>query len=359
MKKMNSLAVMVAAAIAAGCNAHSETAKEEVRPVRTVAVGDTLGSVGASYPGEIRARYESKLGFRTSGKVAQRYVEVGQHVKRGQVLMRLDPEQEILRNTSAGASLDGAKSRYENARVDLQRTQALFDRRFASQSELDTARLALAEAESHLTSTRAQKDIAANQRAYTELLADRDGVVTAINVETGQVVAAGQAAVVVAADGDREVAISIPESRVAEIRNARRMTVTLWAFPGRTWIAHLRELSPDTDEVTRTYAARVTIENPGPEVRLGMTATAYTPDVEGARAIRLPLTAIHDTSGKPQVWVVDPATSRVHPRPVKLGAAEKQAVLVAEGVKPGEVVVTAGVNQLHAGQKVKAAGSQT
>jgi RND family efflux transporter MFP subunit len=324
-----------------------------------MAVGDTAGSVGATYPGEVRARYESKLGFRVSGKVAARLVEVGAHVSRGQVLMRLDPEQEVLHTAAVAAQVDAARSRVVQNRVDLERTQSLHARNFASAAELDQARLALAESESQLRNAEAQQQIARNQRAYTELVADRAGVVTAINAEAGQVVSPGAPVVVVAADGEREVAVSIAESRVAELREAKRMLVTLWANPGKTYLAKLRELSPDTDQVSRTYAARITIQEPGPEVGLGMTASVFTPDVAGDRAIRLPLAAIHDPEGKPQVWVIDAATARVAARPVKLGAAQKDTVMVVEGLKSGEVVVTAGANQLHAGQKVKPAGAKS
>jgi RND family efflux transporter MFP subunit len=355
----DTLVLLVAAALAAGCGAKAQDKPEDVRPVRSMVVGETLGSVGAAYPGEVRARYESKLGFRASGRVSQRLVEVGSRVKAGQVLMRLDPEQEVLRNTSALATVEAARSRVEQDRVDLSRTEALFARKFASQAELDAARLALAQSESQLKSAQAQKDIAANQRAYTELVADRAGVVTAINAETGQVVSPGQAVVVVAADGEREVVVSVAESRVAELQQARRMTVSLWAHPGKTWIARLRELSPDTDDVTRTYAARVSILDPGPEIGLGMTATVHTPDVAGARAVRLPLTAIHQRDDQPRVWIVDPKSSRVALRAVKLGAPEKDIVLVAEGLAQGDVVVTAGANLLQPGQKVKAAGAKS
>jgi RND family efflux transporter MFP subunit len=357
--KMNKVALVVLAAVAAGCSAQSAEKHEDVRAVRSLAVGSNLGSVGASYPGEVRARYESKLGFRIGGKVSQRLVEVGARVKAGQVLMRLDPEQEVLRNVSATAQVDAAKSRLDQNRTDLARTEALFARKFASQAELDAAKLALAESESQLANMKAQSDMARNQRAYTELVADRAGVVTAIHAEVGQVVNASSPVVMIAADGEREVVVSVPESRIAEIRDAKRMTVSLWSQPGRTYLAKLRELSPDTDDVSRTYAARVTIVEPGPEVLLGMTATVFTPDIEGTKAIRLPLTAIHDPGGKPQVWIVDPQTSRVAAPPVTLGAVEKDAVLVAEGVKPGEVVVTAGVNLLNAGQKVKTAGAKS
>jgi RND family efflux transporter MFP subunit len=357
--KTRYLVLIVAAALAAGCKSHSTESREDVRPVRSIAVGPTVGSVGASYPGEIRARHESKLGFRTAGKIAQRLVDVGARVKPGQVLMRLDPEQEQLHAVAVTAQVDGARSRVTQDRIDLERTQSLFARKFASAAELDQAKLALAESESKLANAVAQQRIAANQRAYTEMVADRAGVVTAVNGEVGQVVHSGTAIVVVAADGEREVAVSIPEARIAEIKSAQRMTVSLWANPNKTYLAKLRELSPDTDEVTRTYAARVTIQDPDAAIHLGMTATVFTPDIEGARAIRLPLTAIHDTDGKPRVWIVDPATSRVSPRPVKLGAAQKDSVLIAEGLAAGDIVVTAGVNQLNSGQKVKLAGAKS
>jgi RND family efflux transporter MFP subunit len=157
----------------------------------------------------------------------------------------------------------------------------------------------------------------------------------------------------IAADGEREVIISIPESRVDELRKAKKMTVSLWANPGKTYNARLRELAPDTDEVTRTYAARVTVLDPDATLRLGMTASVHIPDVEGATTVRLPLTAVYDKEGKPLVWVVDPQTSHVVQRGVTLAAAENDTVLVADGLRDGEVVVTAGVHMLHEGQKVK------
>jgi RND family efflux transporter MFP subunit len=188
------LALMVAAALVAGCGARADEKHEDVRPVRSMVVGETSGSVGASYPGEVRARHESKLGFRNGGRVTQRLVEVGSHVVAGQVLMRVDPEQEVLRTASAVATVDAARSRVEQNRTDLARTEALFKRKFASQAELDASRLALDESQAQLKSAAAQHDLASNQRAYTELRADRTGVVTAINAETGPgVVSPGQA----------------------------------------------------------------------------------------------------------------------------------------------------------------------
>jgi membrane fusion protein, multidrug efflux system len=353
MRHNPALLALAIAALAAGCTKPPEAAHEEVRPVRSVVVGASTGSVGASYSGEVRARYESKLGFQTSGRVVARGVEVGNKVKRGQVLMRLDPAQESLQVVKAVADVDAARSRVAQNRVDLQRTEQLLGRNFASQAEVDQARLALAQSESELKSALAQQSIKVTQRGYTELLADRDGVVTAIAAEAGQVVSPGQAVVTVAADGEREVAISIPESRVDELRRAQTLVVSAWAHKGKTYAGALRELAPDTDSVTRTYSARIAVKDADAGLMLGMTASVFAPDVDGASAIRVPLTAILDKGGQPLVWLVDPQTSKVSARPVTLGSAQDDSVLVAGGLQGGETVVSAGVHMLHAGQKVK------
>lgn len=349
------LAPLAAALLAAACTAEPPAATEDVRPVRTLVAGATRGSVGATYSGEILARYESKLAFQTTGKIVARLVDVGAPVRRGQPLMRLDPAQETLHVAAAAADVDAARSRVAQNRIDLQRLEALQAKDFASKAEVDQQRLALDQAESQLRSALAQQQLRVNQRGYTTLVADRDGVVTAIGAEAGQVVAAGQSVVTVAADGDREVRISIAESRVDELRQATRLRVSLWAQPGKTYDGTLRELAPDTDSVTRTYSARIAIKHPDSALRLGMTASVFAPDVEGAQAIRLPLTAIYDPAGTPQVWRVDLATGRVTAQPVRLGAAQNDHVLVQAGLAGGETVVSAGVHMLHDGQRVRLA----
>jgi multidrug efflux system membrane fusion protein len=350
------LAIAVASLIA-GCSKAPVAEHEEVRPVRTVVVGQSNGTVGATYSGEIRARYESQLGFRTSGKVVARLVEVGGHVKRGQPLLQLDPAQESLQLVSAGADVDAARSRKAQASVDLQRTEQLLARQFASQAEVDHQRLALDQAEAQLRSALARQQLNSNQRGYTTLVADRDGVVSALHAETGSVVAAGQSVVTLAADGEREVSISIPESRVDELRLARNLQVAVWAHPGKSWTGTLRELAPDTDSVTRTYSARIAIAQPDPALlRLGMTASVLAPDVDGKSAIRLPLTAIVDGGGKTSVWVVDAKSQRVAAREVTFSSAQNDNVLITSGLSGGETVVTAGVHMLQANQRVLLAG---
>lgn len=348
---------VAAACLLAGCSKAPPVAHEEVRPVRTVVVGQSNGTVGATYSGEIRARYESALGFRTGGKIVTRLVEVGSHVKRGQPLLQLDPAQESLQLAAASAEADAARSRVYQARADLERTETLLARQFASQTEAEHQRLALQQAESQLRAAVARQQLGANQRGYTTLVADRDGVVSALHAEAGQVVAAGQLVATVAADGEREVVISIPESRIDELRLARQLQVTVWAHPGKSWSGTLRELAPDADSVTRTYSARIAINQPDPALlRLGMTASVLAPDVDGQRAIRLPLTAIVDGEGKRNVWVVDGKSLRVATRDVKLGSAQNDNVLVTGGLAGGEIVVTAGVHMLQPGQRVRLAG---
>jgi RND family efflux transporter MFP subunit len=347
---------LIATATLAACTPAHEPAHEEVRPVRVVVAGHTSGTVGSVYSGEIRTRHESQLGFRTSGKIVARLVDVGSRVKKGQTLMQLDPTQETLQVVAAGAETDAARSRVGQARVDVQRVEQLLARNFASRAELDQQRLALSQAEAQLRSALAHEKLNANLRGFTSLVADRDGVVSAISADAGQVITAGQTAVTVAADGEREVAISIPESRVDELRNARPLQIAVWAHPGKTWSGTLRELAPDTDSVTRTYSARITIQQPDPALlRLGMTATVSAPDVQGPGAIRLPLTAIVDHDGQQRIWVVDPKTWRVALRAVTLGSAQNDAVLVTDGLQDGETVVIAGVHMLQAGQQVKIA----
>jgi RND family efflux transporter MFP subunit len=346
----------MAAAVLAACSPKPAPKHEEVRPVRTVVAGRTPGTVGATYSGEIRARYESQLSFRTSGKIVARFVDVGAHVKRGQQLLQLDPTQEALQVTASTADVDAAKSSLAQARVDLKRIEQLLARNFASQSEFDQQRLNVDKAEAQLRSAVARQQQNLNTRGYTTLVADRDGVVSAINAEAGQVVSTGQSIVTLDVDGEREVAISIPESRVDELRKAKSLQVTVWAHPGQSWTGTLRELAPATDSVTRTYSARIAIQQPDPALlRLGMTASVFAPDVDGSGAIRLPLTAIVDGEGGRKVWVVDTKTSRVAAREVKLGSAQNDTVLVVDGLKDGETVVTAGVHMLQPGQLVKLA----
>ena len=340
------------------CTPQDLVAPEAPRPVRTLVAGATNSSTTSAYSGEVRARYENSHSFRTSGKVLARLVEVGSHVKAGQVLMRLDTAQETLQITTSDADVEASRSRIAKLQLDITRTDALLARKFASQAELDSLKLALDEAQAGLKMALARQQINVNQRGFSELRAERAGIVTAISAEAGQVVGAGQPVLTVAADGEREVVVSVPESRVDELRQAKDMQVSVWALPGKRYKAVLRELAPDTDTVTRTYSARVAITNSDAALRLGMTAVVNLVDTETSSAIRLPLTAVYNKTGDALVWVLNSKTAQVSARKVVLGGAQNDTVWIKEGLSSGETVVTAGANLLVEGQKVLVTGAK-
>ncbi|MDK2126297.1 efflux RND transporter periplasmic adaptor subunit [Parachitinimonas caeni] len=350
------VAVLAAASLLTACK--PDAPYEDVRPVRTEIVKAGEVAMGASYSGEVRARRETRMGFRVNGKIAARLVEVGQSVKAGQPLLRLDPQDASLSQAASEAQVTAAKAEMTQAKMDLDRTRQLFARNFVSQAEVDRRELAFNTADAKYKQAVAQGRVVSNQAGYTTLLADRAGIVTAIDAEVGQVVAAGQTVVKLAEDGEREVAVSVPESRVEELRRASKLTVSLWIDPSKRYEGKLREIAPDTDPVTRTYAAKVTIQNADEAIRLGMTASVQLDSATAKGAVRLPLTAIYDREGKPLVWVVDPRSSTVNLREVKIVGVRDNQMTVIGGLQEGEQVVTAGVHMLHPGQKVRLAESQ-
>lgn len=341
----------------AGCSKPATTPSTEVRPVRTETIALTRGGTDSLFSGEIRARQESHLGFKVSGKVIDRLVQPGDQVVAGQALLRLDPQDAALSEESALAQTEAALIKLRQSDIDLQRYAQLHQEGFISKAALDQYRLAQDTAASQLRSARAQQRLSANQRHYTVLSADRAGVVTAIDVEVGQVVSAGQQVLTLAAEGEREVLISIPEARVDELRRADTLTVTAWAYPQRSYEGRLRELAPDSDKATRTYAARVTLVQPDPQLLLGMTASVRVRIAGDTPSAHVPLSALHHHAGKAQVWIVAPQTFTVSARPVRVGSPEQGRVRIIEGLRAGEVVVTAGVHLLQPGLKVRPVSS--
>jgi RND family efflux transporter MFP subunit len=351
------IAVLVLPLAFSGC--HKEHAQvEDVRPVRTLTIGAPVNATGATYSGEIKARREDTLGFQIAGRIQQRLVEVDDSVAAGAPLMRLDPIDATLNAQAALAQVDSARARCAQLKADLIRNQALAEKSYVGKSQLEKAQLDLDTAEQSLKAAQASYRVAANQTGYTTLKASAAGVVTAIDVEVGRVVQAGQVVIHIAEHGERELVVSIPESRVDELRNARGLSIELWADSSKHYAGRLRELAPDTDSITRTYDARISVLEADAAIRLGMTArlTVDLATPEGFR--KLPLTAIYDPDGTPRVWIVDPKTSRVAPRVVTLAKLQKNAALVSAGLADRDIVVTAGVNLLHDGQQVRVAESQ-
>ena len=322
------------------------------RAVRVQAVAAGAAAAEQTYTGIIRARYETDLAFRVGAKIAFRHVEVGQRVAAGAVLFRLDPTDYRLAVKAAEADLTASEAEVVQSTAEHDR-QVRANRTWAvSSSDLDKARSARDAAVGRRDRAREALTLARNRLSYCELTADADGVVTALTAEAGQVVAEGQVVARLARDGEREAVVSLPENRADAARSARA-TVTLWAAPGESYPAVLRELSPTADPVTRTYQARFTVRNPGPKVVLGMTATVHLAPADAAAGYVLPLSSLLRTGDRPAVWVVDRRTGAITLTPVEVREYRQETVVLSGGVKPGQLVVTAGVQKLDAGLTVR------
>ena len=341
-----------------GACAPAEPPAEPVRSVKLITVGPESLAAGSEYAGEVRARSESRLGFRVGGKLIERPAEVGQRVRAGQLLARLDAQDLALSGQAAVAAVNAARTQRDLAHAELERFKGLLAQGFVSAAEIQRRQATLDAAQASLQQAQAQSAVQGNQAAYARLLADAPGVVTAVLAEPGQVVQAGTAVVVLAPDGARDVVFAVPEDRLALVAPGTAARVRPWAqgAAAAELPATVREVAASADPATRTYQVKLALpDNAG----LPLGATAYvrlqTPQ-SGQAAITLPTTAVMqsaegDRSGS-KVWVFDAASGTVQPREVQVSGADGNRVIVAAGLKPGEEVVATGGHVLNAGQKV-------
>lgn len=330
---------------------------EPVRAVKLLTVQAQAVAVQQEYAGEVRARVESRLGFRVGGKLLSRPAEPGQPVQAGQLLAQLDATDLNLVSQAAQAQLNAAQTQRDLAAADRQRFADLRAQGFISQAELDRRQAALDAADAGLRQARAQAAVQGNQAAYARLLADAPGVVVGVEAEVGQVVAAGAPVVRVARDGPRDVVFNLPEDRLASVAPGARAQVRLWSTGqggplASALPAQVREVAASADPITRTYQVKLALPA---DVRWPLGATAYVSlaSAGAARAMALPTSALmRAPDGGTAVWVFDPASSTVQPRTVQLAGADGDAMLVASGLQAGEEVVATGVHVLAAGQKV-------
>jgi RND family efflux transporter MFP subunit len=342
-----------AAFVLAGCSKPVEKA-EDIRPVRAIRLAADNIDVVAEFPGDVRARVESRLGFRVGGKIVARKVDVGAPVKRGQVLMQLDPQDLQLAQAQANAGLKAAESNRDLARAELKRYQELREKNFVSQAVLDSKDTAFKAAQASYEQAMAAYRNQSNQAGYTTLVSDVDGVVTSVDAEVGQVVAAGNPVVRVAQVGEKEIVIGIPEDKVDALRKVTDVRVRTWVNPSEIIPGKLRELSPVADPATRTYTAKISIPNAPEGVKLGMTAYVTFAAKSQHAMIKLPLTSLFNDKGATSVWVVE--NGNVKLVPVQVAGSSGNDILVSSGIAPGQTIVTAGVNLLKPGQKVKILG---
>jgi len=337
----------------AGCNSEAKPA-ETARPVLVIRPGGGAEAALTAYAGEIRAREESPLAFRVGGKLVRRDVDVGAHVKQGELLAVLEAGDLAAQARAAQAQLTAAEAELARARADQARFAKLAGQQLVSRSTLDAQNAAATAAQGQANAARANLDVARNQAAYTQLRAPRDGVIASRAAEAGQVVGAGQPIFTLAADGGREVAIALPESRIREFTVGQPVAVELWSVPGQRLPATIREIAPAADPQARTYAARVSLAGDADKaVDLGQSARVYVQDNGARAALTVPLSAIQrDARNNPALWVIDPATSKLHLTSVQLGPFGETAAPVLSGVKPDAWIVAAGGHLLREGQVV-------
>jgi len=344
--------VLVLVSALAACGAKDKPA-DVVRPVQLAQV--KLGGAGSTsvFAGEVKPRYEADLGFRIGGKIVARYVDTGARVKKGQPLARIDPADVGLQAEAAKAQVAATETEWKFAQAEYDRYQGLLREKFISASALDAKRNTLDANHAKYEQAKANLAVAQNQASYATLNASDDGVITAVNADSGQVVTAGQSVFRLARAEEHEVAISVPENRIGELTSAKRLVVALWANPQKLYPARVREVSPSVDAMTRTFAVRVAIANPDPAVQWGMTANVGVLADGAPNAAMLPATSIYQKDGKPAVWRFDPGTRQVSLAPVTIGQYREDGVVVTSGVREGDLIVAAGVHKLLPGQVVR------
>ena len=305
-----------------------------------------------SYPGEVRARLEPELAFRIGGKVARRLVEVGQRVRKDQPLAELDPQDVRLQLEAIRAQVAAAEANLQLVRAERDRYQKLLDRQLVSRSQFDNAENLYRAGAARLQQVRAEFDVANNQAGYAVLRASQDGVIARRMVEVGQVVAAGQTVFTLAADGEREVLINLPEQAFGRFKVGQAVAVELWSQPGERFSGRIREMSPAADPQSRTFAARVAFVEGKVPAELGQSARVFIAH-DGEVPLAVPLSALTAEQDRPYVWVVDPQTSTLKRAPVRIGAYGEKLVPVLEGLQADDWVVAAGVQVLREGQQVR------
>lgn len=334
-----------------GCTPNEAAPTPPARPVLSVVVAPQ-NAAAVGFTGTVQPRFSRDLGFRVLGRVVARDVDVGQTVKAGQLLASLDPMALGLAVRQLTAELAKAEAQLVNATATKDRKKALLAQRVASQADLDTAEEALATANGAVLRGRAALDKANEQLSYTRLVSETDGVVTAVNAEVGQIVTAGQTVVTVAQAEVREAVVDVPDEIAQAIKLGDAFAVTLQVEPSVAASGRVREIAPQADAATRTRRLRITLDAAPPTFRLGTTVTA-APRATGLASIDLPRSALLKADYRSFVWVVDETALTVSLKAVEVVSEVGQTMRISSGIDIGARVVTAGVNSLAEGQKVK------
>ncbi len=356
MKKLIFVAAMTAmSAVLSGCSKPPSTI-EPVRAVKVLTVGSGTFSAESEFAGEVKARVEARLAFRVGGKIITRQVELGQRVKSGQVLSQLDPQDYKLAVDAARSQTAAALTNRDLAAAEFKRYKDLREQSFISAAELERREATLKSAQAQLEQAQAQLTTQNNQLGYAVLVANVAGVVTAVEAEVGQVVAAGTPVFRIATDGARDAVFAVPEDRLAAMQIGLKMRIKRW--PQNTELSGVvREVSASADPVTRTFQVKVALDANQTAPALGATVNVSSvasagAGLQGKQVIKLPTSALRQDGHGTAVWVLDPSNMTLRSQAVQIATADGNEAVVASGLEPGMQVVSAGVHVLSAGQKV-------
>ena len=342
----------LALALLSACQPEADTAPPQVRPVRTVAVVKREVGETVSYTGRIQAENETRLSFRISGRMVERSVNVGDHVEPGQVVAKLEPQDELNALRTAQASVAAAQGQLNQAQSNFDRQQTLLARDIASRAQFEQAESALKTARAQLDTAEAQLKAAKDRVSYTELRVDSAGTVIATGAEAGEVVQAGQMVIRVARKDGRDAVFDVPAQLLRSAPSDPLISVSLSDDPAVTAIGRVREVSPQADPVTRTFEVKVGLTDPPAAMRLGATVVGRM-KLDTAPVIEIPATALTEFDRRPAVWVVDPSSLTVSLRNVEVARNDPATIAISQGLDSGEIVVTAGTQALHPGQKTR------
>ncbi len=343
---------LTALALLSACQRAEEVSVPEIRPVRAITIENRATSGTVSLTGSVQAQTEINQSFRIDGRLIERAVDIGDTVKPGQLVARLDPQNEESSLQSVRAQLAAARAQLVEARTNHARMRDLVAEAAVPRATFDQAVALLKTAESQVESVQSQVNLAQNRLSYTRLFSDVAGVVTARGPEPGEVVSAGRMIVQVAREGARDAVFDVPAQVKDSAPANPDITVALTSDPKITASGRVREVSPRADPVTGTFAVRVRLIDAPPTMRLGSTVTGHM-KLAAAAGIEVPASALTRAERGPAVWVVDPASETVSLRTVELVRHDPGHVVIGQGLQPGEIVVTAGVQTLRPGQKVR------
>ena len=354
MVKLRTGLILLGAMFLAECSKPSPPAPE-VRPVRTVKVQGSAGGERVSLTGQIRAKDQAGLAFRIDGRLIERRINIGDAVQPGQIIGKLDPQ--ILQNAlrQSQANLSAAQGQLLQARNTFNRQKELLGKGFTPQAQFDQAQQALQTAEAQVDSTQAQLRNAEEQLSYTELRADGPGTVTAVGAEPGEVVRAGQMVVQVAREGGRDAVFDVPAQLIRSAPRDPVVEIALTDDPNVKTTGRVREVAPQADPTTRTFQVKVGLIDPPEAMRLGATVSGRI-RLAAPPGLEIPASALTEANGRPAVWIVDPKTHTVSLRNIDVLRHDPASLVVSQGLEPGDVVVTAGVQVLRPGQKVRLLG---